>query len=84
MLPRYLTGTERVLAGMSKSEMQKREAADRAAGTLNFAPRTDDAAWGANFSGSPIASDSASYDETTIFFVVVPNWSDGTPAPLHK
>jgi hypothetical protein len=115
VLPRYLTRTERVLAGVSKSEMQKREAADRAAGTLKppepgamcymlskggylndaaggpwhphvmyFAPRTDDAAWGANLPGSPIASDSASYDETTIFFVVVPKWSDGTPAPLHN
>jgi hypothetical protein len=51
---------------------------------MYFAPRTDDAAWGANLPGSPVASDSASYDETTIFFVIVPNWSDGTPAPLHK
>jgi hypothetical protein len=115
VLPRYLTRTERVLSGASKSEMQKREAADRAAGTLKvpepgavcymmskggylndatggpwhphfmyFAPRTEDAAWGANVSGSPVASDSHSYDETTIFFVIVPDWSDGTPAPLHK
>jgi hypothetical protein len=115
VLPRYLARTERVLAGMSKPEMQKREAADRAAGTLKppepgavcymmskggylndaaggpwhphvmyFAPRTDDAAWGANVPGSPIASDSRSYDETTIFFVIVPNWSDGTAAPPHN
>lgn len=115
VLPRYLTRTERVLAGMSKADMQKHEAADRAAGRLKppepgavcymlskdgyindaaggpwhphvmyFAPRSDDAAWGANLPDSPIASDSTSYDETTIFFVVVPNWSDGTPAPLHK
>jgi hypothetical protein len=115
VLPRYLTRTERVLAGMSKGDMQKREAADRAAGALKppepgavcymlskdgyindevagpwhphvmyFAPRTDDAAWGANLRDSPIGSDSTSYDETTIFFVVVPNWSDGTRGPLHK
>jgi hypothetical protein len=115
VLPRFLTRTERVLAGVSKAEMQKREAAERVAGKLKapepgamcymmstggylndaangpwhphvmfFTPRTDDAAWGANLPGSPVASDSASYDETTIFFVVVPNWSDGTPAPLHK
>jgi hypothetical protein len=115
VLPRDLTRTERVLAGMSTSEMQKREAADRGAGMLRppepgamcymlskggylndaaggpwhphvmyFAPRTDDAAWGANFPGSPIASDSTSYDETTIFFVVVPKWSDDAPAPPHK
>lgn len=115
VLPRYLARTERVLAGVSKSEMEKREAADRAAGTLKppepgsvcymlskggyindaaggpwhphvmyFAPRTDDASWGANLPDSPIASDSHSYDDTTIFFVIVPNWSDGTPGPLHK
>ena len=113
--PRYFTRTERVLAGVSKAEMQKREAAEWVAGELKapepkamcymmstggylndaangpwhphvmfFTPRTDDAAWGANLPGSPVASDSASYDETTIFFVIVPNWSDGTPAPLHK
>ncbi len=114
VLPRYLTRTEWVLAGISKAEIQKREAAEWAAGTLKapepgamcymmskggylsdgvgpwrphvmfFAPRTDDAAWGANLPGSPIASDSASYEQTSIFFVVVPNWSDGTPGPpLH-
>jgi hypothetical protein len=115
VLPRYLTRTERVLTGLSKAEMQKREAADRAAGTLKapepgavcymmskggyindaaagpwhphvmfFAPRTDDAAWGANLPGSPVDSDSTSYDQTTIFFVVVPAWSDGTPGPHHQ
>lgn len=51
---------------------------------MYFAPRTADESWGANLSGSPVASDSHSYEQTTIFFVVVPNWSDGTPAPLHK
>ena len=49
-----------------------------------FAPRTNDAAWGANLPGSPVASDSTSYDHITIFFVIVPDWSDGTPAPMHK
>jgi hypothetical protein len=115
VLPRYLTRTERVLAGVSKTEMQKREAAEWTAGTLKvpepgaicymlsnggylndaaagpwhphvmfFAPRTDDAAWGANLPGSPVASDSTSYEHITIFFVVVASWSDGTPAPVHK
>jgi hypothetical protein len=114
VLPRYLTRTEWVLAGVSKAEIQKREAAEWAAGSLKepesgavcymmskggylndtggawhphvmyFAPRTDDAAWGANLPGSPVASDSSSYEHTTIFFVVVPNWSDGTPGSLHK
>jgi hypothetical protein len=114
VLPRYLTRTERILAGMSKAEIQKREAAEWAAGTLKapepgaicymmskggylndtdgswhphvmyFAPRTDDAEWGANLPGSPVASDSTSYERTTIFFVVVANWSDGTPSPPHE
>ncbi|MGH9411362.1 MAG: hypothetical protein ACRD1V_18150 [Vicinamibacterales bacterium] len=114
VLPRYLTRTKWILAGVSKAEIQKREAAEWAAGTLKapepgaicymmskdgylndaagpwhphvmfFTPRTADAAWGANLPGSPVASDSASYDHTTIFFVVVANWSDGTPSPLHK
>jgi hypothetical protein len=95
--------------------MQKREAAERLAGTLKapepgavsymmskggylndaahgpwhphvmfFAPRTDDAAWGANLPGSPLISDSHSYEQTTIFFVIVPNWSDGTPGAHHQ
>jgi hypothetical protein len=114
VLPRYLTRTERVMAGISKAEIQKREAAEWVAGKLKapepgaicymmskggylndadaawhphvmyFAPRTEDAAWGANLPGSPVASDSASYDQTTIFFVIVPNWSDGTSSLLHK
>ena len=45
---------------------------------------TDGAAWGANLPGSPVAADSTSYERTTIFFVIVPNWSDGTPGPTHK
>ncbi len=51
---------------------------------MYIAPRTADAAWGANFPGSPVASDSGSYEHMTIFFVVVPNWSDGTAAPSHQ
>jgi hypothetical protein len=112
--PRYLTRTEWVLAGVSRDDMQKRETAAWAAGTLTapepgamcymlskrgyindtagrwhphvmyFTPRTDAAAWGANLPGSPVAADSTSYAHTTIFFVIVPNWSDGTPAPLHQ
>jgi hypothetical protein len=50
-----------------------------------FVPRADASQWGADLPGSPMASDSVSYDKTTIFFVVVPNWSDGTPGPaMHK
>jgi hypothetical protein len=50
-----------------------------------FAPRTDASQWGADAPGSPIMSDSVNYEKTTIFLVVVPNWSDGTPGPaIHK
>lgn len=49
-----------------------------------LAPRTDEASWGANLPGSPMRADSTSYQRTTIFFVTVPNWSDGTPVSIHK
>ena len=45
-----------------------------------FAPRTEAGQWGADLPGSPVMSDSVNYDKTTIFFVPVPKWSDGTPA----
>lgn len=49
-----------------------------------FVPRNDGSQWGANVPGSPMGSDSVNYAKTTILFVVVPNWSDGTPGPpLH-
>ena len=51
---------------------------------MYFAPRTEDAAWGANLPGSPVDSDSASEERTTIFFVAVPHWSDGTPCPHYQ
>ncbi len=115
VLPRYLARTKRVLAGASKAEIQKQEAAEWLAGTITvpepgavsymmskggylndaaggpwhphvmfFAPRAESAAWGADLPGSPMMSDSSSYEKTTIFFVIVPNWSDGTPGPSHK
>lgn len=36
--------------------------------------------WGANLPGTPVAS-SAADDETTVIVVLVPLWSDGSPAP---
>lgn len=45
-----------------------------------FVPRTDGAQWGADLPGSPVVSDSGSYEKTTIVMVKVPAWSDGTPA----
>lgn len=114
VLPRFLTRTEWVVAGVSKAEMQKREVAAWAAGKFKvpepgamcymmakggyindavghwhphvmfYAPRTDDAAWGANLPGSPVAADSTNVEKTSIFMVIVGNWSDGTPAPMHS
>lgn len=48
-----------------------------------YTPRTDDASWGANLPGSPTVADSTNVENITIFMVIVPNWSDGTPAPIH-
>ena len=48
--------------------------------------RTDAAAWGANYDGSPIVTDTSHHDvpePQTIFMVIVEHWSDGTPAPIH-
>jgi len=47
---------------------------------MMFVPRTDASQWGADLPGSPVKSDSSSYDQTTIIMILVPNWSDGTPA----
>jgi hypothetical protein len=45
-----------------------------------FFARTDSAAWGANLVGSPVIDTQDAHDPTTTFFVLVPKWSDGTPA----
>jgi hypothetical protein len=47
-------------------------------------PRTDAAAWGANYDGSPIITDTSHHDvpePQIIFMMIVEHWSDGTPAP---
>lgn len=36
--------------------------------------------WGANLGGNPVLS-AAENEHTTVFFVLVPVWSDGSPAP---
>jgi len=47
-----------------------------------FLARVDAAAWGANSKGSPIFGGQAAEDAFTTFFVIVPTWSDGTPAAM--
>jgi len=42
-----------------------------------------DAAWGANRHGSPVmGGDNSDIDPAVVYFVVVANWSDGTPGPM--
>jgi hypothetical protein len=42
-----------------------------------------DAAWGANLHGSPVmGGDNSDIDPAVVYFVIVANWSDGTPGPM--
>lgn len=45
-----------------------------------FLPRSEAAAWGANLPGSPVLGGGGGLDPGTVFFTLVPTWSDGTPA----
>jgi hypothetical protein len=47
-----------------------------------FQSHTAMAAWGANLPGSPVMGAEGGPDETTIFFVPVGQWSDGTMASM--
>ncbi len=49
---------------------------------MSYFPRAQAPAWGANSRGAPVFSGTS--DATTVFFVLVPTWSDGTPAPRFK
>lgn len=46
-----------------------------------FTPATDGSPWGANVPGGPLFSDTSHAEPVTTYFMVVPNWSDGTPGP---
>ena len=48
-----------------------------------FLPHTDGAAWGANVPGAAVYSQDVS-PLVTIFFVLVPTWSDGSSALAEK
>lgn len=45
-----------------------------------FVPETDTAARGENLPGSPVLTSAEPLDRLTIVMVLVPKWSDGTPA----
>ena len=114
VLPRYLTRSQWALAGLSKTEMQKRETAEMLSGKLKspepgsvcymmskqqylndqgkswrphvmfYLRRTQDLSWGANLPGSPVLMAHQYVDHLSVFMVLVPTWSDGTPAPSFK
>jgi hypothetical protein len=46
-----------------------------------FIPHGQAAAWGANLKGSPILGQEGSEIESTVLFVPVRRWSDGSPGP---
>lgn len=47
-----------------------------------YVPRAQASSWGANLPGVPVIAQVGVH--TTLFFVLVPFWSDGTPAPGDK
>ena len=47
-----------------------------------YVPYGQPSSWGANLQGVPIFAQAGAH--TTTFFVLVPFWSDGTPAPRRK
>ncbi len=46
-----------------------------------FVPRTPPAEWGANVPGGVVMGAADNFEPVTVFFVPLPHWSDGTPAP---
>ena len=48
---------------------------------LMFFAHQPDAAWGANWPGSPVIASPDPEERYTVFMVLVGKWSDGTPAP---
>ena len=52
-----------------------------------YGPRSDSADWGADLSGVPVYLNKQfqnSPEPLGVFMVVVDQWSDGTPVPIHK
>jgi hypothetical protein len=46
-----------------------------------FVPASDGSAWGANLPGGPLFSATSRSEPVSTYFLIVPNWSDGTPGP---
>lgn len=49
-----------------------------------YFPRARRPHWGANLPGSPVFDSTGAIGDTTVFIVLVPIWSDGTPAPHFR
>jgi len=49
-----------------------------------FFAHADGADWGADLHGSPVFASRDDSERITTFFVLVPTWSDGTPAVMEK
>ncbi|MGA2189586.1 MAG: hypothetical protein ABSH33_13725 [Steroidobacteraceae bacterium] len=47
-----------------------------------FFAHTDVADWGADLPGSPVSAARSDLERITTYFVLVPTWSDGTPAVM--
>lgn len=47
-----------------------------------FVCATDGSPWGANVPGGPLFSATSDAEPVTTYFLVVPDWSDGTPGPV--
>jgi hypothetical protein len=47
-----------------------------------FVSATDGSPWGANVPGGPLFCATSDAEPVTTYFLIVPNWSDGTPGPL--
>ena len=45
-----------------------------------YLPLTQPAAWGSNVKGGPVIGGGGGDEPGTVFFILVPTWSDGTPA----
>jgi hypothetical protein len=48
-----------------------------------YLPRMEAAAWGANLPGGPVMGGDGGLEPLTVFFALVPNWSDGTSASMQ-
>ncbi|HEY7889848.1 MAG TPA: hypothetical protein VIC29_16630 [Steroidobacteraceae bacterium] len=49
-----------------------------------FVPATDGSPWGANAPDGPLFSATSDVEPVTTYFLLAPNWADGSPGPYAK